>query len=92
MPHGRAHHRNWDSSQGIAAKPDIDLVLADFAMPEMNGVELARIIHAKRPALPVILVTGYGDLAVLKEFGESRILQKPHTEGDLVDKLIAAMN
>jgi CheY-like chemotaxis protein len=76
----------------IATKPHIDLVLADFAMPEMNGVELARIIHAKRPALPVILVTGYGDLDVLKEFGESRILQKPFTEGDLVDKLVAALN
>jgi hypothetical protein len=34
--------------------------------------------------LPVILVTGYGDHNVLKEFGESRIiLQKPYTEGEL---------
>ncbi|SRR6266478_641785 len=76
----------------IATKPDIGLVLADFAMPEMNGVELARAVHATRPTLPVILVTGYCDHDLLKEFGDSRILQKPYTEGDLVDKIAAALN
>jgi CheY-like chemotaxis protein len=76
----------------IATKPDIGLILADFAMPEMNGVELARAVHATRPTLPVILVTGYCDHDLLKEFGDSRILQKPYTEGDLVDKIAAALN
>jgi CheY-like chemotaxis protein len=59
----------------IATKPDIGLVLADFAMPEMNGVELARAVHA----VAVIPVTGYCDHDLLKEFGDSRILQKPYT-------------
>jgi CheY-like chemotaxis protein len=40
----------------IATEPDIGLVLADFAMPEMSGVELARTVHATRPTMPVILV------------------------------------
>jgi PAS domain S-box-containing protein len=70
----------------------IDLVLADFAMPEMSGIELAGAIHAARPSLPVILVTGYVDLDVVRKFGEARILQKPYTEGDLVDKITAALN
>jgi PAS domain S-box-containing protein len=78
--------------QLIASDVAIDLVLADFAMPEMSGVELASAIHATRPALPVILVTGYVDLDVVKKFGESRILQKPYTEDDLVDKITAALN
>ena len=32
------------------------------------------------------------DHDLLKEFGDSRILQKPYTEGDLVDKIAAALN
>ena len=68
----------------ITDNPEIELALLDFAMPEMNGVDLTKAIHAMRPSLPVILVTGYGDHNVLKEFGESRIiLQKPYTEGEL---------
>jgi CheY-like chemotaxis protein len=67
----------------IASEPGIDLVLADVAMPEMSGVELAGAIHETRPTLPVILITGYRDLDALKEFGESRILQKPYTESEL---------
>jgi PAS domain S-box-containing protein len=76
----------------IASGIAIDLVLADFAMPGMSGVELTGAIHAERPDLPVILVTGYVDLDVVKQFGEAYILQKPYTEGDLVDKITAALN
>jgi CheY-like chemotaxis protein len=75
----------------IASELEIDLVLADFAMPEMNGVELVRAIDATQPTLPVILVTGYSDLEALREFDKSQILQKPYTEGDLVDKIRAAL-
>jgi CheY-like chemotaxis protein len=75
----------------IASEPGIDLVLADVAMPEMSGVELARAIRETRPTLPVILVTGYRDLHALKEFGESRTLQKPYTESDLTEKITAAL-
>jgi PAS domain S-box-containing protein len=75
----------------IASEPGIDLVLADVAMPEMSGVELAGAIHETRPTLPVILVTGYRDLDALQEFGESRTLQKPYTESELTEKITAAL-
>jgi CheY-like chemotaxis protein len=61
----------------IASELDIDLVLADFAMPEMNGVELVRAIDATRPTLPVILVTGYSDLEALREFDKSQSFRSP---------------
>jgi PAS domain S-box-containing protein len=76
----------------IASEPDFDLVLADFAMPEMNGVELARALRTMHPNLPVILVTGYRGLDALKEFDETRILQKPYQEDDLMDKIVTALN
>jgi CheY-like chemotaxis protein len=74
-----------------ATRPEIALVLADFVMPEMNGVELARAIQATRPGLPVIIVTGHGDLEDLKEIGEWRILQKPYSEDDLDAMITAAL-
>jgi len=37
-----------------------DIMVTDFRMEGMNGLELARKAHQKDPAIPVILVTGYG--------------------------------
>jgi two-component system response regulator AtoC len=36
------------------------LVITDFNMPEVDGMQLLRELRAKKPDLPVILVTGYG--------------------------------
>jgi CheY-like chemotaxis protein len=38
----------------------IDMLVTDMKMDGMNGLELARKIHAKSPQTPVIIVTGYG--------------------------------
>ena len=37
-----------------------DLVVTDLQMPEMDGLELVESIRAKRPGLPVVLMTGAG--------------------------------
>jgi PAS domain S-box-containing protein len=68
-----------------------ELVLADFAMPEMTGVELAKAICATHPNLPVILVTGYGDRESLEEFQEAQILRKPYDEDGLMQAILAAL-
>ena len=39
----------------------VDLVLLDLSMPGLNGVETFRELHALRPGLPVVIVTGYPD-------------------------------
>jgi PAS domain S-box-containing protein len=75
----------------LASSQEIDLVLADFAMPEMSGGELAKAIRATRPTLPVILITGYTDLGVLKEVNNLRIILKPYAEDDLVNAIDAAL-
>jgi signal transduction histidine kinase len=36
----------------------VDLIFTDQGMPEMNGREFARIVRDRRPALPIILLTG----------------------------------
>jgi CheY-like chemotaxis protein len=69
-----------------------DLVLADFAMPEMTGVELAKAVHADYPNLAVILATGYGDREALEELGETQILWKPYDDYELMKAILAALS
>jgi CheY-like chemotaxis protein len=38
---------------------NFDLLVTDFRMEGMNGIELARKVREKKPGLPVIIVTGY---------------------------------
>jgi signal transduction histidine kinase/CheY-like chemotaxis protein len=66
---------------------DIDLLLVDFAMPGMNGAEVAREVHARRPGLPVLFVTGYADTEALVSAGDDGIIRKPFVEKDLAAKL-----
>ena len=39
---------------------DFDILVTDFRMEGMNGLELARRVHEKDASIPVIIVTGYG--------------------------------
>ena len=38
----------------------VDIVVTDYRMEGMNGVELAEKVHETHPQIPVIIVTGYG--------------------------------
>jgi signal transduction histidine kinase/CheY-like chemotaxis protein/KaiC/GvpD/RAD55 family RecA-like ATPase len=68
-----------------------DLVVLDFAMPGMNGMELAREVNAKFPGMPVLFITGYADNTALAEIGEPRIVKKPFLGDELVTKVQAAL-
>lgn len=62
-----------------------DLVITDFSMPAMSGLELARAVSATRPDLPILLLSGYLDFdeAELAEAGVRRVLRKPMTMQEL---------
>jgi signal transduction histidine kinase/CheY-like chemotaxis protein len=69
----------------------VDLVLLDFAMPGMSGVELARQIQQKFPALPILFVTGYAGKAAFTDVSEERIIKKPFIGNELTTKVNAAL-
>ena len=60
----------------------IDLLVTDYLMPGMRGSELAEDAQDIRPGLPVLLLTGYANLAKGEAAGLPR-LSKPFREADL---------
>ena len=40
----------------------VDLLITDYSMPRMNGVELAKAVRKLRPGLPILLASGYAEL------------------------------
>ena len=59
-----------------------DLLVTDFLMPGMSGMELAREARDLHPQLPVLLITGFADLAGSTTIDVSR-LAKPFRHNDL---------
>jgi len=67
----------------------VDVLLTDLSMPAMDGRHLIREARAARPALPCVLMTGYGDGgAALPEGVE--VLAKPFRAAEL-DALLRRM-
>jgi CheY-like chemotaxis protein len=75
----------------IANDPSLDVALLDFAMPGMNGAELARQIRARHPKLCVLFVTGYAETDALADIADECIIKKPLRQADLARKLNAAL-
>lgn len=62
-----------------------ELMLLDFAMPGMNGAELAAEALALRPDLKLVFVTGYADSEAIDRAvaGRARVLKKPVSASNL---------
>jgi PAS domain S-box-containing protein len=74
----------------LESDSSFDVVVTDFAMPGMNGFELARRIKERHSKLPVILATGYAELPANKSVEFER-LSKPYTAKDLAAALEKAV-
>jgi len=70
----------------LSQEPPIDLILTDYAMPLMNGSELADSVWNRNPALPIILATGYAKLP----FGANPalpLIPKPFSQSQLSEMI-----
>lgn len=68
-----------------------DLLMTDLGMPKMNGWELIRNAKLKRPELPVVLITGWGETPRGQRPSDPQpdaILAKPVTEDDLRQTIV----
>ena len=76
-----AYARGDAAHDALAAAPrEFDIVVADLAMPGLDGLELARRARTLNPGLPVLLTTGFGlRIAELRaeETGVGAVLAKP---------------
>lgn len=67
-----------------------DVVITDYAMPHMNGRDLALAVQKLNPKMPIILATGYAELPSGEAFTFER-LSKPYSEKDLAAALASVL-
>jgi CheY-like chemotaxis protein len=72
----------------LKADDQIDVLIADFAMPGMTGTDLADKAREIRSDLSILLVTGYADPKRLPN--GYLMLHKPFSRADLAAKVTAA--
>jgi CheY-like chemotaxis protein/anti-sigma regulatory factor (Ser/Thr protein kinase) len=70
----------------LKSEQPIDLMVTDHVMPGMTGIELAAKSREVRPALPILLATGYADLPDGSPLDLPR-LAKPYHQDQLRDRL-----
>jgi signal transduction histidine kinase len=73
----------------IRSRRPAELIVADFAMPELRGDELAAEARRLRGTIPIVFVTGYADPAALR--AEPWVLQKPFRAASLIQMVEQAI-
>jgi two-component system, LuxR family, response regulator DctR len=89
--------QNWGSAEeflAFAGRGLCGCLLLDVRMPGMSGIELFDRLRALNCRLPVIFLTGHGDVPMavqaLKD-GAFDFIEKPYDDNALVDKVLAAL-
>ena len=66
---------------------EVDLVIADFLMPEMDGISFLSRVRELKPTVPRIILTGYADkenaIKAINEVGLFQYIEKPWENEDL---------
>ncbi len=90
------YSETWQSGESFLRAATSDLYgccLLDVRMPGMSGIELFDRLRAMRSQIPVIFLTGHGDVPMavkaLKD-GAFDFIEKPYDDNALVDKVLSA--
>jgi len=77
-----------------ALSESADLVILDVMMPRMSGLDVCKQLKAKRPGLPIIMLTARGqevDKVVGLELGADDYVTKPFSTKELIARVRAAI-
>jgi two-component system response regulator FixJ len=89
--------KSFDSAKAfLDVLPDAALgcVITDVRMPDMNGIELLRRLKELKTGVPVIVITGHGDIALAVEamkIGAADFFEKPFDDDLLLASVRAAL-
>ena len=81
---------NAFSAQRIIGEEHFDIVVTDLDMPGMNGLELLQWLQEEKPALPVLMMSGYGqigDAVEAMKYGAYDYVVKPFDLEDLLTRI-----
>lgn len=88
---------SWPSAEVFlaAAGPGMrGCLVLDIRMPAMSGLELQQVLRERQLALPIIFITGHGDVAMAVQAmkdGALDFLEKPFKDQQLLDAIARAM-
>jgi len=83
----------WEIFQKSPA--DFDIIISDYNMPEMTGIDLAERVLSLRPGMPFIISTGFSSGFTEKaaeDLGIASILQKPYLVNQLKEAIQHAVS
>jgi DNA-binding NtrC family response regulator len=77
-----------DAASALAITDTINLLVADFVLPDGNGRELTTAIRERAPGVPAMLMSGYLPSPDLTPAAPSVFLQKPMTPALLAETVV----
>jgi DNA-binding NtrC family response regulator len=79
----------------MALETDYDVILTDIRMPDMGGMRVLRDIKRAKPALPVVIITGYATVrsaVQAMKLGAADYIEKPFTPDQLLKAVASALD
>ena len=76
------------------ANPGIDLIITDWNMPNMNGLEFVKLVRKENADIPIVMVTTEGgkvEVITALKAGVNNYIVKPFTPAILKEKLLAVI-
>jgi two-component system response regulator VicR len=88
-------HSGGEAALEVASGGDYGLVISDFAIPGLNGLEFARQFGALRPEVAVLIVSAFLDPETARELETQQnvrgLIRKPFDIFELVDRVDACL-
>jgi FixJ family two-component response regulator len=87
----------YGSAESFLAEADLErgsCLILDIRMPTMSGLELQKVLKTRACPLPVVFITGHGDVAMAVEamkLGAQDFIEKPFKDQQLLDAIAQAV-